>query len=206
MISVQNVSIRHVRASDSAGLRLVVDRSVRSVDHVGVLANCLSAPIPYLCRMPEIEAIRRLIALYGQLLDSKRFDEWGELFEEDAVFRVWGQTYQGREAIVREIAGIQPEAPGKHVALQPVIDFDDADKTAINTTDNTTDDTRDKARAWTDFCALSSGEDGITIATIARYHDRLVRDSVTGRWRFSQRVIVMGGEDVPDDVEPSPAY
>lgn len=147
-------------------------------------------PVPYRFRMPEIEAIRRLIALYGQLLDSKRFEEWGDLFEEGAVFRVWGQTYQGREAIEREIGGMQPEAPGKHLALQPVINLDDADH----------------ARAWTDFCALSSGDDGIKIATIARYHDRLVRDSATGRWRFSERVIVMGGEDIPDDVDPSPAY
>jgi hypothetical protein len=147
--------------------------------------------------MSEFEAIRRLIALYGQLLDEKRFDEWGELFEEDAVFRVWGQTYRGREAIQREIGGMQPDAPGKHLALQPVINLDGVCDTG---------DTRDTARAWTDFCALSSGADGINIATIARYYDRLVRDAKTGRWRFSQRVIVMGGEDVPDDIDPSPAY
>ena len=39
-------------------------------------------------RTGDLEAIRRLIAIYGQLLDSKRFREWGELFTEDAVFRV----------------------------------------------------------------------------------------------------------------------
>ena len=37
--------------------------------------------------MPEdIEAIRRLIALYGQLLDDRRFEAWGELFCEEAEF------------------------------------------------------------------------------------------------------------------------
>ena len=41
----------------------------------------------------SFEAIRRLIAIYGQLIDSKRLQEWGDLFTEDGVFRVWGQTY-----------------------------------------------------------------------------------------------------------------
>ena len=39
-------------------------------------------------RAVDLEAIRRVIAIYGQLLDSKRLAEWGELFAEDAVFRV----------------------------------------------------------------------------------------------------------------------
>jgi len=140
--------------------------------------------------MDDIEAIRRLIAIYGQLLDSKRLEEWGELFEQDAVFRVWGRTYRGRDEIKQEIGGMQPDAPGKHGVLQPVIELDD----------------RDHARAWTDLFALSSDEGGISIATIGRYHDQLVRDPDDGRWRFSQRVIVMAGEDVPDDVDPSPSW
>lgn len=140
--------------------------------------------------MNDFEAIRRLMALYAQLLDSKRLAEWGELFVADAIFRVWGQTYRGRDEIVREIGGMQPEAPGKHVVLQPVIDFEG----------------EAGARVWTDLCALSSGEEGITIATIGRYHDRLVRDPESGRWRFAQRVLVMGGEDTPADVDPSPAF
>ena len=69
--------------------------------------------------MNDHEAIRRLIALYGQLLDSKRFAEWGELFTPDAVFQFWGRAIRGREEIVREIGGMQPPAPGKHVVLHP---------------------------------------------------------------------------------------
>ena len=141
--------------------------------------------------MPQaeaIEAIRRVIALYGQLLDAKRFDDWGALFTPDAVFTVWGRTYRGRREIVAEIGGMQPEAPGKHVVLQPVIDLDgDA-----------------HARAWTDLTALATTDRGIAIATMGRYHDRLVVHE--GRWRFAERVLVMGGEDVPDGVAPSPAY
>lgn len=137
------------------------------------------------------EAIRRLVALYGQLLDSGRLEDWGRLFTEDAVFRVFGETYRGRQTIVGEIGGMQPEAPGKHVVLQPVIDLDPDDP--------------DRALCWTDLCALATTDAGISIATIGRYHDRLVRDPVDARWRFAERVIVMGGEAVPDGVEPSPA-
>ena len=44
----------------------------------------------------DLEAVRRLVALYGPLLDSGRLAEWGELFTDDAVFSVYGRTYRGR--------------------------------------------------------------------------------------------------------------
>lgn len=140
--------------------------------------------------MNDLEAIRRLIAIYGQLIDSKRFDEWGELFAEDAEFRVWGRAYIGRSEIVREIGGMQPDRPGKHIVLQPVIDLIGASE----------------ARCWTDLCGLGSSEAGIAIVTIGRYHDDLVRSDHDGRWRIRRRVIVMGGEPVPEDVAPTPSY
>ena len=136
-----------------------------------------------------LEEIRRLLAIYGQLLDSKRIEEWSQLFTEDAVFDVWGQTWRGRKAIAEGIGGMQPDTPGKHVVLSPVIDLQDADH----------------ARAFTDLSAFASGQDGaITIATIGRYHDELVRQA--GRWRFARRVVVMAGEATPDGVADSPAY
>ena len=78
--------------------------------------------------MNDHEAIRRLIALYGQLLDSRRFGDWGELFLEDGTFRVYGRTYRGRDEIEREIGGMQPPTPAKHVVLQPVIVIHDPDR------------------------------------------------------------------------------
>jgi uncharacterized protein (TIGR02246 family) len=137
--------------------------------------------------MDDCEAIRRLIALYGQLLDSRRFDDWGQLFTDDAVFSVWGTSYRGRDAIVRGIAGMQPEKPGKHVVLQPVIDLRGPDE----------------ARAWTDLSAFAAAEGGFAIATIGRYYDQLVREG--GRWRFASRVVVMDGEPLPPGVDPVPA-
>lgn len=136
---------------------------------------------------PDYEGVRRLIAIYGQLLDSKRIAEWGELFTPDATFRVWGRTYRGRAEIVREIGGMQPAEPGKHMALQPVIDFD----------------APDRCRSWTDLAALATAPEGIRIFNVGCYHDVLVREG--GRWRFASRTLVMGGEELPEGLPPSPA-
>jgi uncharacterized protein (TIGR02246 family) len=143
--------------------------------------------------LEALEAIRRLMAIYAQLLDSKRIAEWGELFAEDAVFQVWGQTWRGREAIAAGIGGMQPDSPGKHVILTPVVDLLGPDR----------------ARAWTDLSAFSSavdleGRQTFSIATIGRYHDELVRQD--GRWRFARRVVVMAGEPTPEGVAPAPAF
>ena len=90
--------------------------------------------------LEALEAIRRLIAIYAQLLDSGRIAEWSELFTRDAVFEVWGKAYRGRAEIAAGIGGMQPELPGKHVCLAPVIDLLGPDR----------------ARAWTDLSAFAS--------------------------------------------------
>src|SRR5579859_5135108 len=72
--------------------------------------------------MDDDAAILRLITVYSQLLDDGRWDEWGELFTEDAVFAVWGNVHRGRAEIVEAISGMQPERPGKHVAFATVVD------------------------------------------------------------------------------------
>ena len=43
-----------------------------------------------------------------------------------------------------------------------------------------------------------------SIATLGRYHDRLLR--VDGRWRFRERVLVFAGEPLPAGVAPVPAF
>lgn len=136
------------------------------------------------------ESIRRLIAIYAQLLDDKRLAAWGDLFTEDATFAFWGRTCVGRVEIVREVGGMQAALPGKHACFQPVIEL--------------IDDTH--ARAWTDFAALATNEEhAIFPATIARYHDDLVRGT-DGRWRFARRVIVFAGDAQPEGVASSPEW
>jgi uncharacterized protein (TIGR02246 family) len=134
-----------------------------------------------------LEAIRRLMAIYAQLLDSKRIAEWGQLFTEDAVFQVWGQSWRGRAAIEAGIGGMQPELPGKHIVLTPVVDLQGPDRALV----------------WTDLSAFASAKDGVSIATIGRYHDELVQQD--GRWRIAKRVVVMAGESLPEGVAPSPS-
>ncbi len=136
-------------------------------------------------------AIQRVIALYAQLLDGGRLDDWGQLFTEEARFRVYGRTYESRATIVAEIGSmvLPPDHPAKHISLVPVIDF--------------TGD--DRALVWTDFSGVGANESGqIVVGTIGRYHDELVKDGE--RWRFASRTIVMAGEPPPDDVAPSPAF
>ena len=141
--------------------------------------------------MADLDGVRRLVFLYSQLLDDARWDEWEQLFTDDAVFTVWGNAYQGRRAIRDAISGMFVEQPGKHVAFATIADFDG-----------------DHAWAWTDFTALADDGPGqwgrsYIIATIARYYDVLVRTE-TG-WRFARRQIRMAGEPLPDGARPSPA-
>ena len=137
--------------------------------------------------MNDYEAIRRLIALYAQLLDAKRLEEWGGLWAEDAIFRVFGRTLHGRPEIVREIGAMQPAAPLKHAVFAPIIELDDVNR----------------ARAWTDFATFAAGAESISIANFATYHDRLEKHD--GRWRIAQRTIVSAGEAPPADVGPVPS-
>jgi len=137
--------------------------------------------------MNDLEAIRRLIALYPQLLDAKRLEEWGGLFAEDAVFDVFGRRFAGSAEIVREIGAMQPAAPLKHAVFAPIVELDDVDR----------------ARAWTDFATFASGPSGISVANFATYHDRLAKQG--DHWRIAHRTIVSPGEKPPEDVGPVPS-
>ena len=54
------------------------------------------------------DQIRRTLAEYSQLCDDGRFDEWGELFTDDARLEVMGQVKTGRSAIVTYMRSVQP--------------------------------------------------------------------------------------------------
>ena len=85
-----------------------------------------------------------------------------------------GQTNKGREAIKAWIVPAQPpEARGKHVCINTVIDTEG-----------------DEADAWTDFVFIGPDQ---TISRVGRYHDRLVKGR--DRWRFAERRIVFMGDE-----------
>ena len=128
--------------------------------------------------MTDEDAIRRTLAEYCQFCDDGRFDDFADLFAEDASFHVLDKTHEGRSQISAFMEKAQPpERRGRHVCSNTVIDVDG-----------------ETARAFTDyvFVARTDG-DGFTIISVGRYHDRLVKDH--DRWRFGERRIVfLGGE------------
>ncbi|ADP81301.1 nuclear transport factor 2 family protein [Pseudofrankia inefficax] len=117
------------------------------------------------------EAIRRLISLYGQLLDDLRLEEWGHLFTEDAIWRIPLVTFEGRAAIVEGVGAMEPAEPGrtKHLSLDPVIDFESATR----------------ARVWTDQIALQCPAETWTVVAAGRYYDVVEFDGTA--WRFVSR-------------------
>jgi 3-phenylpropionate/cinnamic acid dioxygenase small subunit len=136
---------------------------------------------------PLEEDIRRTLARYCMLCDDGRFDEFGTLFTEDAVFHVMGRSYTGRAEIAGFMEENQPPAMrGKHVAVNSLIEGDGWSGQAL---------------AWTDYIFV--GQDG-TVTSQGRYHDKLVREG-DKVWRFATREIVFRG-DQPEITDLPPAF
>jgi ketosteroid isomerase-like protein len=127
----------------------------------------------YAERVSDEDAIRRTIAQYCQLCDDGRFDEWADLYTDDATFSVMGMTYTGRADVKAFIEkGQAPERRGKHLCFNSIIDIDG-----------------DSARAITDYVFIDKQH---AITSAGRYHDRLIRQP--DRWRFAERRILFLGE------------
>jgi len=131
-------------------------------------------------RVSDEEAIRRTLAEYCQFCDDGRFDEWAELFTEDARFSVLGQTHEGRATVKAWIGkAMPPERRGKHFLGQCVIDVEPG---------------TGRARGVTDYTFVTrTPEGGYAITSAGRYHDSFVRGD-DGRWRFQTREIRFLGE------------
>ena len=122
------------------------------------------------------EAIRRTLAEYCQALDDGRFDDWVDVFTHEVTFEVMGRVLEGVADVRSFIEAAQgPEARGRHMLSEPLIDLDDDG---------------DRATATTDYAFVSQR---LRITSAGRYRDTLVRHS--DRWRISSRAIVfLGGE------------
>jgi hypothetical protein len=137
-------------------------------------------------------AIERVLVLYAQLLDDLRFDEWGELFCEDASWTAtWGgvtQRFETRTEIVANLREIEPKKAGavRHCPVAPIIDIEG-----------------DVAYSWSDAIMFTIEDGANAVVSVGRYHDILRR--ADGRWQFYQRVFVPSGDSVPAGVRPSPA-
>ncbi len=146
--------------------------------------------------MTDTDAVKRVIALYSQLMDQGRFDEWGLLFAEDAEARSIGGTAnaidwtaKSRAEIVRITAEVINPMIAKggvvHLACNEVVDLHG-----------------DTARAWWDVVVLTVHTTGTQSVRAGRYHSRFRREN--GQWVFTHRTLVQTGAAVPDDVDPSP--
>lgn len=126
------------------------------------------------------DQIRRTLGEYSQCCDDGRFQEWSDLFAEDARLILAGQTTEGRGAIRALMEAIQPEgARGRHITSHSLVDVDG-----------------DTATASTDYLFVRPTPDGLTLVATGRYHDQLIRDG--SRWRFRQRAISLLGPPAGD--------
>ena len=121
------------------------------------------------------DQIRRTLSEYSQRCDDGRFDEWSELFTEDARFVLSGQVTEGRSSIRTLMTALMPDGRrGQHVTSNSLVDVNG-----------------DSATATTDYLFVRQTADGPTIVAAGRYHDRLARDG--RQWRFRERSITMLG-------------
>jgi hypothetical protein len=136
-------------------------------------------------------AVQRVLTLYAHLLDDLRFDDWGQLFCENATWMAtWNgqtQTFCGRNNIVAALREIEPKAPGavRHCPLAPIIDLNG-----------------EEAYSWSDAVMLTLAPGANVVVSVGRYHDILRFER--GRWRFFQRVFVSAGDRVPAGIKPCP--
>lgn len=119
------------------------------------------------------DQIGRTLAEYCQLLDDGRFDQWADLFTEDARLVLLGRVTTGRHAIRDYMMGVQSEGSrGLHMTANILVDADG-----------------DTATATTDYMFVRPSGGGLAIIAAGHYYDRLVRGGT--RWRFSEREITL---------------
>jgi 3-phenylpropionate/cinnamic acid dioxygenase small subunit len=114
------------------------------------------------------DQIRRTFAEFCQYLDDRRFEDWANLFTEDAVFN----RLTTRAAILSMIQGAElasePDLSRKHVITNSIIDVDG-----------------DEAHAKSDLVMYDRHGDGPWTIRMGKYDDRLVRQG--DRWLLANR-------------------
>ena len=118
--------------------------------------------------MSDSEEIKRLIYLYGHVIDDKEWDRLTEIFTEDGEFEIEGTDHHvsGLAAIDRFMRGIVH--PLAHYSTNVLVEHEQGSDTAT-------------ARVKL-FAPRANGT-----SAIATYHDDIVR---TGNgWRFRRRLV-----------------
>ncbi len=81
-------------------------------------------------RFEDIEKIKKLKARYFRYLDKKLWDEWGDLFAEDATMQLQlgpdpdpGELWKGRGVIVERVSGAMVSGVTVHQGHMPEIEL-----------------------------------------------------------------------------------
>jgi hypothetical protein len=123
----------------------------------------------------DIEEIKQLKARYFRLMDTKAWDEWGEVFATDALMEVPEAqlVINGRAEIVAMVSGALAEARSAHHGHMPEIEL-------------TGPDTARGIWAMFDFVewpAPDGAAVGAGLHGYGHYHEEYVREE--GRWRIA---------------------
>lgn len=133
------------------------------------------------------EAIERLKARYFRLLDTKRWDEWGDVFTAGAVLRFGpgdDEVLHGREAIVAGVSAALGDGVTVHHGYLPEIDVLSA-TTATGTW------------AMADDVSLP----GLRLRGAGHYHERYVKGA-DGEWRIASTELVRLRRGLSPDPSP----
>ena len=118
--------------------------------------------------LEEIEAIKRLKARYFRLMDTKQWDEWGDVFTEDAHLAASpdpNETFHGRADIVKRVSAVLRDARTVHHGHMPEIEL-------------TGPDTATGIWAMYDFVELPQ----LVLHGWGHYHEEYARQG--GAWRI----------------------
>jgi 3-phenylpropionate/cinnamic acid dioxygenase small subunit len=118
--------------------------------------------------MNDEAEIRRTLAEFGQYLDERRFDEWSQLFAEDAIFMRLQRRDAIRSFMLGEELATMPELFRKHVTSNLVIKLEG-----------------DRAHVESDLVLFERLGGGPWILRFGKYIDDMVRD--VDRWRIQER-------------------
>jgi 3-phenylpropionate/cinnamic acid dioxygenase small subunit len=122
--------------------------------------------------MSDAEALRRTLALYCQLLDDSRYDDWSQLFAPDGLWVLGEREFRGRPAMLAYMVQLRRERPEwrtRHLCTNMVLEL-----------------AGDGASATSDLAMLArTGDEPWQVVSLGRYYDRLARTDAG--WQFVER-------------------
>jgi hypothetical protein len=121
-------------------------------------------------QLGDIEAIKQLKARYFRFMDSKNWDDFGDLFTRDAVIRGGDQEITGRLAIVEFVSTTSDGVRSAHQGFLPEIEILEAGQAS-------------GVWAMSDYFEVRGTEPPVGFSGFGHYEDRYTRKD--GAWRIS---------------------